>query len=150
MAFLNSFNISASGLTAQRARLDIISENIANSETIKTENGQPYKRKMVVLEAVGGNSGNLVSFKNQVNGKLDNNHTPGVRIKEIVEDNRDPRLVYDPQSPEANEDGYVEMSNVDILKEIIDSMSASRAYQANVTAFNAMKAMAGKALEIGK
>lgn len=156
MAFLSSFNISASGLTAQRARLDIISENIANSQTTKTENGETFKRKMVVLEAVGGNS-DTPTFRKRLGYEMNKRtnattyaNTPGVRVKRIVEDERDPKLVYDPSHPDADENGYVEMSNVDLLKEMVDSMSASRAYAANVTAFNAMKNVASTALQIGK
>ncbi len=154
--FLRSFNISASGMTAQRARLDIISENIANSQTTRTENGEPFRRKMVVLEAIGGNS-ETPNFRQRLgyemslrtNGTTYAN-TPGVRIKEIVEDERDPKLVYDPSHPHADENGYVETSNVDLLKEMVDSMSASRAYAANVTSFNAMKNVASAALNIGR
>lgn len=154
--FFKSLNISASGMTAQRARLDIISENIANSQTTRTENGEPFKRKMVVLEAIGGNS-DTPTFRDRLGYEMNlrTNRTtysnvPGVRVKEIVEDERDAKLVYDPSHPHADENGYVEMSNVDLLKEMVDSMSASRAYAANVTAFNAMKNIATNALTIGK
>ncbi len=119
MSFLSAFNICASGLTAQRKRLDVASENIANIETTRTESGEPYRRKMVVLQEIGDNS----SFRS-----MDNN----------------------PEHPDADEDGYVQMPNVDWVKETIDGMSATRSYEANITAFNAIKLMAQKALEIGK
>lgn len=156
MSFLQSLNISASGMTAQRTRLDIISENIANSQSTKTENGDTFKRKMVVLEAVGGTS-STPTFRKRLGYEMDKRtggvkyaNTPGVRVKRIVEDERDPKLVYDPSHPDADENGYVEMSNVDLLKEMVDSMSASRAYAANITAFNAMKTVATAALNIGR
>ncbi len=138
-------NISASALTAQRTRLDIISENIANIDTTRTEGGGPYRRKMVVFEPIGSGS-----FRSQLVTAMNKNSNAGVRISEIVEDERPFKSVYNPDHPDANEQGYVMMPNVDILKETIDSMSATRAYDANVTALNAIKLMAGRALEIGR
>ena len=148
MSFLSAFNICASGLTAQRKRLDVASENIANIETTRTESGEPYRRKMVVLQEIGDNS----SFRSHLAkaSQLQNGNRGGVRVAEIVEDERPFEMVYDPTHPDANEDGYVERPNVDILKETIDSMAASRAYDASLTAFNIFKTMAGSALEIGK
>lgn len=147
MAFLSAFNISASGLTAQRKRLDIASENIANMETTRTESGNPYRRKMVVLEEIGDN----VSFRSHLAraSRLKSNRG-GVRVTEIVEDQRDLIPVYNPEHPDADENGYVQMPNVDLVKETIDGMSATRSYEANITAFNAIKLMAQKALDIGK
>lgn len=146
MSFLSSMNISASGLTAQRARLDIISENIANSETTRTEKGGAYRRKLPVFESIEPRS----SFRSILSGKMGSSNVGGVRMDEIVEDQRPFKLVYDPSHPDANEQGYVEMPNVDVFREIIDSMAATRAYDANVTAFQATKLMAAKALEIGR
>lgn len=146
MAFLNAMNVSASGLTAQRLRLDIISENIANSKTTRTENGQPYKRKMVVFEP-----SEQGSFKNtfaSAAGNFDNQQ--GVIVSKIEEDNSPMKSVYDPGNPDADQNGYVTYPNVDLLKETVDSMEATRAYYANVTAFNAIKSMASKGLEVGK
>ena len=137
MSFLQSFNISASGMTAQRTRLDIISENIANSQTTKTENGETFKRKMVVLEAVGGNSDTPTFRKrlgyemNKRTGGVQYANTPGVRVKRIVEDERDPKLVYDPSHPDADENGYVEMSNVDLSAQFTDMIVTQRGFQAN-------------------
>ena len=133
MSFLSAFDICGSGLTAQRMRLDIASENITNMETTRTEAGGPYRRKMVVLEEIQENS-----FRSQF------------AKAEIREDQRDFIPVYNPEHPDAGEDGYVLMPNVDLVKETVDGMSATRSYEANLTMFNAIKLMAQKALEIGK
>ncbi|MCI8834491.1 MAG: flagellar basal body rod protein FlgC [Ruminococcus sp.] len=147
MSFLNSFDISASGLTAQRQRLDIASENIANTETTRTESGGPYRRKMVVLQEIPS-----TSFRSKFNSLLNKTALSkgGVQVTDIVEDARDLNPVYNPEHPDANAEGYVMMPNVDPVKETIDAMSATRSYEANITAFNAMKLMAQKALDIGK
>lgn len=148
MSFLSAFNICASGLTAQRKRLDVASENIANIETTRTESGNPYRRKMVVLEEIGDHT----TFRSHLAraSRLQRTNQGGVRVAEIVEDQRDLIPVYNPDHPDADEDGYVQMPNVDWVKETIDGMSATRSYEANITAFNAIKLMAQKALEIGK
>lgn len=145
MDFLSSFNISGSGLTAQKMRMDVISQNIANAEVTKTEDGTPYRRKMVVLSSIKQNN----SFKDALS-KAANINTGGVQVESIVEDQSALLPVYNPNHPDANEDGYVMLPNVNTGQEMIDMLSASRAYEANVTAFNAMKAMALKALEIGR
>lgn len=146
MSFLSSFDISASGMTAERQRLDIASENIANSETTRTASGGTYRRKMVVLEEVPS-----TSFRTKFNRLLNRTASKGgVKVTEIVEDQRDLNPVYNPDHPDANEEGYVMMPNVDLVKEIVDGMAATRAYEANITAFNAMKLMAQRALDIGK
>lgn len=148
MAFLSSLNIVGSGLTAQQLRLDVISENITNQNTTRTENGGPYRRKMVVLESQEGQS----AFE-KVLAKARREASPtagGVRVTEIAEDPSDFKLVYDPTNPDANAQGYVEMPNVDLVKEMADAMSASQAYSANVTAFNVLKQVAAKGLEIGQ
>jgi flagellar basal-body rod protein FlgC len=151
LSFLSSMNISASALTAQRQRLDIISENVANVDTTRTENGDPYRRKMVVFEAKGGNTFqdtlNNAILGRSVNGK---EASPGVRVSEIVEDQSALKSVYNPEHPDADANGYVSMPNVNMLEETIDSMSATRSYQANVTVLNAVKLMAQKALDIGR
>ncbi len=144
MSFLSSLNISASAMTAQRQRLDIASENIANIDTTRTEAGGPYRRKMVVLKPSGSGS-----FGSVLKGKL-NAQKGGVHVAEIVEDQREFKSVYDPEHPDADAEGYVLLPNVELIKETIDAMSASRSYDASVTAFNAMKLMAQKALEVGK
>ena len=146
MSFLSSFDISASGMTAERQRLDIAAENISNAETTRTASGGTYRRKMVVLEEVPA-----TSFRTRFNSLLNRTASKGgVKVTEIVEDQRDLNPVYNPDHPDANEEGYVMMPNVDLVKETIDGMSATRAYEANITAFNAMKLMAQKALDIGK
>ncbi|GFI42607.1 flagellar basal-body rod protein FlgC [Lachnospiraceae bacterium] len=146
MSFLSSFDISASGMTAERQRLDIAAENISNAETTRTASGGTYRRKMVVLQEVPA-----TSFRTKFNNLLNRTASKGgVKVTEIVEDQRDLNPVYNPDHPDANEEGYVMMPNVDLVKETIDGMSATRAYEANITAFNAMKLMAQKALDIGK
>ena len=149
MSFLSSFDISASGLTAERQRLEIASENIANSNTTRTASGEgPYRRKMVVLQEVPSTT---TSFRSRFNSLLNRTASKGgVRVTEIVEDQRDLQPVYNPDHPDANEEGYVMMPNVDLVKETVDGMSATRSYEANITAFNAMKLMAQRAIDIGK
>lgn len=155
MAFLSSMNITASGLTAQQLRLDVISENISNINTTRTENGdEAYRRKMIVLEAEDGRD----TFRNVLARTAGNMQLPtgaisnngGVRVSAIVEDESEFKLQYDPTHPDANEEGYVETPNIDLVKEITDAMAATQAYSANVTAFNTLKTVATRALEIGK
>ncbi len=144
MDFLKALNISGSGLTAQRARMDVIAQNIANAQVTRTENGQPYRRRAVVLTSIEGEG----NFRNALDRSMSQGR--GVQIRSIVEDPAPFVPVYDPTHPDANEEGYVMMSNVNTTQEIIDMLSASRAYESNVTVFNATKAMALKALEIGR
>lgn len=151
MAFLSSMNVVGSGLTAQQLRLDVISENITNQNTARTEGGGPYRRKMVVFQA----ENNLTQTRFQqalarAMGTAPSQREGGVQVTQIVEDPSDFKLVYDPTNPDANADGYVEMPNVDLVKEIADAMSAAQAYSANVTAFNVLKQVTAKGLEIGK
>jgi flagellar basal-body rod protein FlgC len=145
----NSFSISSSALTAQRLRMDVISSNIANAETTRASvsNGEavPYKRKMVVLEPNKTSFGTMLQNQMRGSGSGD-----GVRVTEIREDQSPLKPVYDPSHPDANAEGYVFMPNVDIAKEMVDMISASRSYEANVTALNSTKAMISKALEIGR
>lgn len=151
MSIFHSFNASASALTAQRLRMDVISSNIANAQTTRATlddagNYVPYRRKMVVFEP---NEKSFQSFLHQAQ----NRQTPpgnGVRVSRIVEDAEPFKMVFDPTHPDANEEGYVQLPNVDPLKEMVDLMSATRAYEANVTSLNATKGMLMKALEIGK
>jgi len=147
MAFLSSLNISASALTASRLRMDVISENIANSSTTRTQEGGPYRRKMVVYEPVEEQS-----FKAMVESSVASaqGQRGGVRVAGIVEDQTPFTPVYNPEHPDADENGYVLMPNVDLTKEVLDMMSVTRAYDASITALNATKNMAAKALEIGK
>ena len=154
MAFLSSIDIVGSGITAQHLRLDVISENITNMNTTRTEAGGAYRRKVTVFQAESGKD----SFRDKLAAaqgrKLVSNdgfaRTAGVRVAGILEDQSDFKLKFDPTDPDANEDGYVELPNVDLVKEITDGMAASQAYSANVTAFNLMKNVISKGLEIGK
>lgn len=144
MGFLSSIDISGSALTAQRLRMDVISENIANAETTMTDTGEPYRRKVCVL-------GERQSFSSALDRALGaDTQSKGVMVTQIVTDNSDFELEYDPDHPLADEDGYVRKPNVDEVEEIIDLMEATRSYEANVTALNATKSMAVKALDIGK
>ena len=148
MSFLSSLNITASGMTVQRLRLDVAAENIANIETTRTESGGPYRRKMVVVEAKDNSFSSM--YKRSID-KFENNASKGgVRARSVVDDNTELKAVYDPEHPDADENGYVRIPNIDIVKEMTDSMSATRSYEANITAFNAVKLMAQKALEIGR
>lgn len=149
MAFLSSMNVVGSGLTAQQLRLDVVSENITNRTTTRTEGGGAYRRKMVVFEAEGERSPFQAAL-DRVLGRGASGTAGGVRVTEIVEDPSDFKLVYDPEHPDANAEGYVEMPNVDLMQEMADAMAASQAYSANVTAFNVLKQVAAKGLEIGK
>lgn len=141
MGFLSSLDISASGLTAQRMRMDVISENIANAQTTRTANGEPYRRRVSILSEKQGTP--FSSYYNEAIGG-------GVKVSQITEDMSDFILEYNPSHPDADANGYVKMPNVDEVKEIIDMMSATRSYEANVTALNAIKGIAMKALEIGR
>ncbi|MFG6115124.1 flagellar basal body rod protein FlgC [Halobacillus sp. MO56] len=152
MSIFHSMNISASALTAQRLRMDTISSNIANAETTRAElnddgNWQPYRRKQVVFEPREKDFG---TFLKQAKASSATSGQ-GVRVSEIREDNSEPfKLEYNPNHPDANEDGYVQLPNVDPLREMVDLMSATRSYEANITSVNASKSMLMKALEIGK
>ena len=157
MSFLNTVNIIGSGLTAQQLRLDIVSENVTNSQTTRTENGGgAYRRKMVVFEAVSGRDSFRAALARASNGLISNTEqaTPvagGVRVAEIVEDEENPmKMVYDPTHPDANEDGYLELPNVDMVMEMADAMAASRAFASNVTAFNTLKSVISSGLEVGR
>ena len=149
MSFLSSLNISATGMTAQRFRLDVAAENIANIETTRTEDGGPYRRKMVVLQAKEDTFRDYL-YRAAYSDKGASGTTAGVRATAIVEDETELKAVYNPDHPDADENGYVRMPNIDLVKEMTDSMAATRAYEANITAFNAVKLMAQKALEIGQ
>jgi flagellar basal-body rod protein FlgC len=143
------FDISASALTAQRLRMDVISSNIANAETTRGSfvNGQfqPYKRKLVVMEPM------RQSFSSMLSRQLESNSAAqGVRVTKIREDQSPTKLVYNPTHPDADINGYVNMPNVDVTKEMVDMIAATRSYEANVTALNATKSMFVKALEIGR
>lgn len=145
MSVMGGMNISASGMTAQRLRLDVISQNIANVNTTRDENGNPYRRKSVVFAEK-----DMTPFSD-VLLRTAGNVGSGVKVTQITEDTHtDFRRVYDPSHPDSDEEGYVNYPNVNIVQEMTDMIDASRAYEANVTAFNATKSMAMKGLEVGK
>ncbi|MFN2363152.1 MAG: flagellar basal body rod protein FlgC [Halarsenatibacteraceae bacterium] len=144
----NTFNISASGLTAQRTRMDAISDNIANVNTTRTPEGGPYRRKMPVFNARQSEDRFSNMFRNKI-GLSSTASRQGVEISEIAEDQAPFKTVYDPGHPDANEEGYVEKPNVNITMEMVDMIDASRAYEANVTALDTSKNMAMRALDIG-
>jgi len=145
MSFMSGLNISSSGMTAQRLRMDIISQNIANVNTTRDEDGNVYKRKTVVF------SEKDVTPFGDVLMKTAGTSGSGVKVTEISEDNEsEMRKVYDPSHPDADEDGYVTYPNVNTAQEMTDMIDATRSYEANVTAFNATKNMALKGLEVGK
>ncbi|MBE0068014.1 flagellar basal body rod protein FlgC [Thermoanaerobacterium thermosaccharolyticum] len=148
MGFLNSIDISATGLTAERLRMDVISQNIANVDTTRISNGGPYRRKLVVLKEID----NQNSFSDMLNAAKGTQAIGnGVEVVSIVDDNKTPlNRVYDPGNPDADNTGYVNYPNVNIVSEMVDMISATRAYEANVTAVNSTKTMIEKALEIGK
>ncbi|MGM0880884.1 MAG: flagellar basal body rod protein FlgC [Bacillota bacterium] len=149
MKLSTGFDISASALTAQRLRMDVISSNIANAETTRGSfvNGQfqPYKRKLVVMEPMQQSFSSVLSQQ-----LVGNSAAQGVKVTKIKEDQSPTKLVYNPTHPDADTNGYVNMPNVDVMKEMVDMIAATRSYEANVTALNATKSMFVKALEIGK
>ena len=146
MSFSNSINVSASGLTEQRLRMDIKSQNIANADTTVTMDGKPYKRKAVLFKEQGN-----TMFNRELNKAINNNFIgKGVEVAKITEDNRPGSKVYEPNSPYSDENGYIEKSNVNIVEEMVNMISASRSYEANVTAINTAKSMISKTLEMGK
>ena len=128
---MDAFDISASGLSAQRGRLDVVAANIANVETTRTPGGGPYRRLQPMFASRGGNPG-------------------GVDMIGVVADPREPRHVYQPGHPDRDEDGFVAYPNVNIVEEMVDLVSAKRSYEANAAAFNAAKSMAQRALELGR
>ena len=165
MAFLSTINIIGSGMTAQHTRLDVISENITNMNTTRTEAGGAYRRKITVFEAESNKNDFRLAFeraKNRqgivygggyaslVRGGSNRGweNAGGVRVAEIAEDDTELPFVYDPTHPDANEAGYVELPNVTLVKEVTDAMAASQAYNADVTAFNTLKTVVARGLEI--
>ena len=145
MSAFGAMDISATGMTAQRLRTDIIAQNIANVNTTREEDGEAYKRKTVVFEEKPSNS--FSDYLSVASSSIGN----GVKVSAIVEDNDTAMtMVYDPAHPDADEDGYVTYPNVNTVTEMTNLIDASRAYEANVTAFNATKSMTTQALQIGK
>ncbi|WP_033166714.1 flagellar basal body rod protein FlgC [Clostridium sp. KNHs205] len=146
MSVIDAMNISASGMTAQRLRMDVISQNIANVNTTRDENGNVVRRKIVVFE-----ERNQSPFSKILGGKINEAMGNGVKVTEVKEDTTTPmNVVYDPSHPDADEEGYVTYPNINTVTEMANLIDASRAYDANVTAFNSIKSMALKGLEVGK
>ncbi|OOB80490.1 MAG: flagellar basal body rod protein FlgC [Epulopiscium sp. Nuni2H_MBin003] len=147
MSFFTGMDIATSGMTAQRLRLDIITQNLANVNTTRTPEGGAYQRKTVLFESVPMQN----SFEAMLTGAINRKYnTQGVQISEIVADESPMPVIYDPTHPDADADGYVTLPNVDLVTEMVNMISASRSYEANVTAFNNLKAMNNKALELGQ
>lgn len=134
---MDIFNVSASALEAQRVRMNTIASNMANAQSTKTEAGGPYVKKDVIFHTMAVN-------KKAAEG------LQGVKVSGVVEDAKPPIVVYDPGHPDADEDGYVSMPNINVIEEMVNMMMALRSYEANVKAFNISKGMYQKALELGR
>lgn len=145
MGFFKSMAISSSGLSAQRLRMNTLSANLANANTTRTEEGGPYKRRDVVFTAAPTGSP-FEDFLNNTSGA----QLSKVKVVDIHEDTKEPRLVFDPTHVDANSEGYVEMPNIQVMTEMVNMITATRAYEANATAVNEAKQMAVKSLEIGR
>lgn len=145
MDFFNAMNISASALSAERTRMNLISSNLANANATRTPEGGPYKRKDAVFAATSLEN----SFARALDGAT-GKELRRVEVQQIIEDQSPPRMQYDPGHPDANPQGYVAMPNVNTIEEMADMISATRTYEANVTAVQAAKSMALKTLEISK
>lgn len=147
MGMFGAMDVNASGLSAQRYRMDIISENIANANTTRTENGKPYVRKVVTFEE----KGKQTPFSQVLDGASDRYSGQGVKVSRVYEDKvTEMNMVYDPAHPDADENGYVMYPNVNIITEMTNLIDATRAYEANATAFGATKSMALKGLQMGQ
>lgn len=148
MSFFNSLNTSTTALNAQRLRMDIISQNLANIDTTRTAEGGPYKRKTVIFKEIDSKSSFSKFFNNAI-GK-NQEFATGVKVDKIVQDNSKGVVEYDPNHPDADENGYVTKPNVNVVEEMVNMISANRAYEANITAVNTTKSMIAKTLEISK
>jgi flagellar basal-body rod protein FlgC len=150
MGLFDGLDISATGLTAQRLRMDVTSENLANAQTTRGANGQPYRRKEVILQEIPA-----TGFGAQLSSALgagagNGAGVGGVQVAQIAEDQTPGKLTYDPGNPDANAQGYVRMPNVDTVTEMVDLIDSSRAYEANVTAMQSTKQMLTKTLDLLK
>lgn len=146
MGFLDSLNVSASGMTAERLRMDVIANNLANVNTTRTPQGGPYRRQLVTFSPAGSSFADTLSA---ITGG-ESGRSGGVVVQGITPDQSPFKRVYEPGHPDADKQGYVSLPNIDTVTEMVDMMSATRAYEADVAAVNAGKAMAMKALEIGR
>ncbi len=145
MSIFSTFNIAASGIYAHKRRMDIVAQNITNADTILTETGEPYKRKIAVISGLR----NEKAFKTVLDSQGNTLKGEGVAVTSVIASNDPFKLEYNPEHPLANADGYVRIPNVDTASEMLEMIAATRAYEANVTIFNNAKAMFSKALEIG-
>ncbi|MBF0362651.1 MAG: flagellar basal body rod protein FlgC [Oligoflexia bacterium] len=145
MDYLTSMRVSASGLAANRKRLEAISSNIANAQTTRTVEGGPYRKKEVVFGAEPSRE----KFSDILEGKM-NENVQEVHATEVISSNKPPILKYEPGHPDANEQGYVAYPDINVMTEMADMIATSRNYEANVTALNTAKSMALKALEISR
>ena len=143
MSLFSSLSVSASGLAAQRARAELLVENLANADTTRTPEGGPYRRKDVVF----AEDPSLGSFSNELNSALGSN-VSGVTVSETIVDNRDPDRRYMPGHPDADKDGYVAFPRINPAEDMVDLMGASRSYEANVAAISAVKDMIQKSIEL--
>lgn len=148
MSIFSGINTSATALTAQRTRMDIIAENLANAQTTRAKNGLPYRRKLTIFQE--RNDGETSFPQMLINKKEKKQENRGVEIIGVLEDKKAFGMRYEPGHPDANENGYVMTSNVDPIVEMVDMISAQRSYEANVTAINTSKAILSRALEIAK
>jgi flagellar basal-body rod protein FlgC len=147
MGMFDALDISGSGLSAERMRMDVSAENLANANTTRTAAGGPYRRKVVELQQQTPQT----SFQTALSSKMGSGNSQagtGVQVEGIAEDTTPNRRVYDPGNPDAGKDGYVSMPNVDSVTEMVDLISASRAYEANVTAMQSAKTMFTKTLDL--
>jgi len=146
MGMFDGLEISASGLTAERMRMDVVAQNLANAQTTRGADGQPYRRQEVVLQERTPTSGFGAALAGAMGGRTGS--PGGVQVAQIAKDHPPLKRVYDPGHPDADADGYVQMPNVDSVSEMVDLISAQRAYEANVTAMQAAKQMFSKTLEL--
>jgi flagellar basal-body rod protein FlgC len=149
MGFMDTLAISASGMTAERLRMDVVANNLANVNTTRTPGGGPFRREQVAFAPATASFGETLAG---LDGESDSSGTVqgGVQVSGIVPDSRPFRRIYQPGHPDADKQGYVNLPNIDTVTEMVDMMSATRAYEANVAAVGAVKSMAMKALEIGR
>lgn len=150
MGFFDGYNVSTSGMTAQRTRINVVSANIANAKTTHTEDGGPYKKQQVVFEDILLNKGkktnsNDVEMTNNKNSDLS---LRGVGVKSIIQSDANPVMKYEPNHPDANEQGYVAYPDINPVVEMVDLIEAMRSYEANVAAFNTHKNIDSKTLDI--
>jgi flagellar basal-body rod protein FlgC len=142
LGVFSAMEVAASGLSAQRTRMNTIASNMANAQTTRTEEGGPYRRVDPVFEAVRSEKMTALTAAEQA--------VRQVRVAQITQDQRPGMMVYQPGHPDANAEGYVEFPNVNVVEEMVNMITASRAYEAGVTSIEAVKGMAQSALELGK